>query len=48
MKTHEMSLHPKPFERIRIGKKIGELHLNDEKRQSIKIVDHIIFSFFIK
>lgn len=39
-----MSLHPKPFERIKSGEKIDELRLNDEKRQEIKVGDHIVFS----
>jgi len=39
-----MRLHPRPFGRIRAGTQIIESRLNDEKRQEIKIGDHITFS----
>lgn len=42
--THEMKLHPSPFEMIRSGAKNIELRLYDEKRQKIKAGDDIIFS----
>jgi ASC-1-like (ASCH) protein len=42
--THEMRLHPRPFGRIKEGTQIIESRLNDEKRQEIKVGDHIIFS----
>jgi len=41
--THEMRLHPRPFDRIRNGEKVIEMRLNDEKRQEIKVGDHIEF-----
>ena len=44
MTLHYMSLHSKPFERIKSGEKVDELRLNDEKRQQIKVGDHIMFS----
>ncbi len=44
MTTHEMRLHPEPFGRIKEGKQVIESRLNDEKRQEIKVGDHIIFS----
>lgn len=39
-----MRLHPRPFERIRAGTQVIESRLNDEKRQEIKVGDHIVFS----
>ena len=42
--THEMKLHPSPFEKIKSGAKNIELRLFDEKRQKIKIGDTIIFT----
>jgi len=39
-----MRLHHKPFQDIKSGKKTIEARLHDEKRQQIKINDHIIFS----
>ncbi len=41
---HEMRMHPRPFSRIRAGTQIIESRLNDEKRQQIKVGDHIIFA----
>ncbi len=42
--THSMKLHKKPFELIRSGRKTIELRLFDEKRQAIRVGDHIAFS----
>ncbi len=42
--THSMKLHKKPFELIRSGRKTIELRLFDEKRQAIRVGDHIVFS----
>ena len=42
--THQMKLHPAPFEMIKSGKKTIELRLLDEKRQQIKVGDSIIFT----
>ena len=42
--THEMMLHPSPFEKIKNGVKNIELRLFDEKRQMIKAGDDIIFT----
>ena len=39
-----MRLKPRPFDLISCGKKTIELRLNDEKRQKVKIGDHIVFS----
>ena len=39
-----MRLHPRPFGRIKEGTQVIESRLNDEKRQEIKVGDHIIFS----
>jgi ASC-1-like (ASCH) protein len=44
MTTHEMRLHPRPFENIKTGKQVIESRLNDEKRQEINVGDHIIFA----
>lgn len=41
--THEMRLHPEPFEKIRNGTKTIEARLNDEKRKELKAGDHITF-----
>ena len=38
-----MDLHPEPFESIVHGSKRIEMRLNDERRQSIKIGDLIVF-----
>lgn len=38
-----MRLHPRPFERIKNGEQVIESRLNDEKRQQIKVGDHIVF-----
>ncbi len=51
MNTHEMRLHPGPFGKIQGGEQVIESRLNDEKRQEIKVGDHIVFSLrpdFIK
>ena len=42
--THEMKLHASPFEKIKSGVKNIELRLFDEKRQTIKTGDDIIFT----
>ncbi len=39
-----MRLHAQPFGRIKSGTQVIESRLNDEKRQEIKVGDHIIFS----
>jgi ASC-1-like (ASCH) protein len=44
MTSHEMRLHPRPFALVREGTKVIESRLNDEKRQQIKIGDHVIFT----
>lgn len=44
MLTHQMNLHPGPFEMIRQGLKTVELRLNDEKRRAIRIGDRIVFT----
>ena len=41
---HHMKLNPTPFEQIKRGAKTIELRLFDEKRQTIKEGDTIIFS----
>ncbi len=40
---HEMRLQPEPFEAIKVGKKIIESRLCDEKRRLIKIGDIVEF-----
>ena len=42
--THYLHLHPEPFALIKSGQKIIESRLNDEKRQSFKIGDTLIFT----
>lgn len=42
--THYMKLQPDPFKKISSGRKTIELRLYDEKRQSIRPGDTIIFS----
>ena len=42
--THEMKLHPAPFEMIKSGKKTIELRLFDEKRRKINVGDKIVFT----
>ena len=42
--THEMRLHPEPFGRIRAGTQVIESRLNDQKRQQIKVGDHLVFA----
>lgn len=44
MTTHEMRLHPGPFRKIQNGTQVIESRVNDEKREEIKVGDHIIFS----
>lgn len=44
MTTHEMRLHARPFGKIKEGKQIIESRLYDEKRQEIKVGDHIVFA----
>ena len=44
MTTHEMRLHPQPFERIKKGTQVIESRLNDEKRQEIKVGDRLVFA----
>ena len=41
---HPMRLSPEPFEMIKSGRKTIELRLWDEKRQSIKVGDTIVFA----
>ena len=41
--THEMKLHPTPFDLIKSGRKTVEMRLNDEKRRLVRIKDHIRF-----
>lgn len=41
---HEMSLRPKPFEKIAAGEKTYELRLHDEKRRVIRVGDEILFT----
>lgn len=43
-KTHDMNLHPAPFEAIKSRSKTVEMRLNDEKRQLINIGDLIRFT----
>ncbi len=43
-KTVEMHLDPKPFEQIKSGEKTVEMRCNDEKRKSLKPLDHIVFT----
>lgn len=40
---YEMKLQPIYFEKIKSGKKIYEIRLNDEKRQLLKIGDTLTF-----
>ena len=42
--THNMSLQPVPFEKIKNGTKTVEMRLNDEKRRLIKVGDTIEFT----
>lgn len=41
--THEMKLHPAPFDLIKSGRKTVEMRLNDEKRQLVGIKDRVRF-----
>jgi ASC-1-like (ASCH) protein len=41
---HEMNLYKEPFFRIKSGKKLIEVRLNDPKRQKISIGDKVEFS----
>jgi len=42
-KTVRMRLHEAPFRRIQSGVKNIEIHLNDKKRQKLRVGDSIIF-----
>ncbi len=42
--AHHLHLHPEPFTLIKSGRKIIESRLNDEKRQTFKIGDTLIFT----
>lgn len=42
--THFMTLDPRPFEAIKQGRKTIELRLNDEKRQTVRVGDTILFT----
>lgn len=42
--THYMRLNPQPFAAIVCGQKTIELRLNDEKRQTVNVGDHIVFT----
>ncbi len=44
MNTHQMSLRPEPFNKIKSGKKTIEIRLFDEKRQKLKVEDNIVFT----
>ena len=44
MSQHEMRLHPGPFGRIQAGTQVIESRLNDQKRQQIKVGDHLVFA----
>jgi len=44
MTTHEMRLHPGPFGRIKNGTQVIESRLNDDRRQKIKVGDHLVFA----
>ena len=44
IRTHEMKLHPAPFEAIKEGCKNVEMRLNDERRQLIRCGDYIRFA----
>ncbi len=39
-----MRLHPGPFGRIQAGAQIIESRLNDDRRQKIKVGDHLVFA----
>ncbi len=41
---HYMNLAPRPFERIKSGRKTVEMRLNDERRRTIKVGDEIAFT----
>ena len=42
--SHEMKLHPSPFDMIKAGEKTIELRLYDEKRQLLQPGDEIVFT----
>ena len=42
--TYYMNLAPRPFERIKSGRKTVEMRLNDERRRAIKVGDEIAFT----
>ncbi len=44
MTIHEMRLHSGPFGRIRAGAQVIESRLNDDRRQKIKVGDHLVFA----
>lgn len=41
--THQLRLHLEPFTLIKVGKKSIESRLHDEKRQTFKVGDILIF-----
>ncbi|WP_100012028.1 ASCH domain-containing protein [Lentibacillus sediminis] len=41
---HNMSLFEKPFNSIKLGRKVVEVRLNDEKRRKINVGDKIEFT----
>ena len=43
---HTMKLFKQPFDRIKSGKKVIEVRLNDEKRSKVNTGDIIIFRLF--
>ncbi len=43
-RVHDMTLRPAPFAKIKAGKKIFEIRLNDEKRRAVKTGDVIEFT----
>ena len=44
MSIHQMKLKPSPFSAMKSGLKTVEMRLFDEKRQSIAVGDHIVFT----
>lgn len=44
MTTHQLHLHPEPFEHIRSGIKTVESRLFDEKRSTYEIGDVLVFT----
>ncbi len=43
VKNHEMNLNPLAFSGVKSGKQKIEVRLNDQKREEIKVNDHITF-----